>query len=57
MDIESHGPWVFLVAIPVFVIFSFRAFFVFSRRRNLKNKLPAKPRPTGTPPPGGERPE
>jgi hypothetical protein len=39
MDIESHGPWVFLVAFPVFVIFSFRAFFLFSRgRKNNRRK-------------------
>ncbi len=37
--LDTHGPWIFLVAIPVFVIFSFRAFFAF------RGRAPRKPGP------------
>ena len=40
--IDSHGPWIFLVAIPIFVIFSVRAYFSF-RPNN-----PRKPKPPKT---------
>lgn len=43
--LDSHGPWIFLVAIPVFVIFSFRAFFTFRRRRPPNSKAGSRPEP------------
>lgn len=43
-EFDSHGPWIFLVAVPIFVIFSFRAFFTF-RRRPPKSKTGSRPKP------------
>lgn len=31
--LNSHEPWIFIVAVPVFVIFSMRSFMFFNRGR------------------------
>lgn len=37
MDYYDHGPWIFLVAVPIFVIFGFRSFLLFTRGKRKRD--------------------